>query len=68
MNEMVMVCHSLNNNTRTGLVISLCLNANLLVSLIPRMASNYISSSFGLRIIVQIEFRPAPGPERASSN
>ena len=28
---------------------------------------NYISSSFGLRIIVQIAFRPAPGPERGSS-
>ena len=28
---------------------------------------DYISSSFGLRIIVQIAFRPAPGPERGSS-
>ena len=35
MSEMITVCHSLNNNTRTGLVISLCLNANLLISLIP---------------------------------
>ena len=34
MNEMITLCHSLNNNTRTGLVISLCLNAN-------RMASNF---------------------------
>ena len=31
----VMVCPSLNNNTRTGLVISLCLNTNPLMSLIP---------------------------------
>ena len=35
MNEMIMVCHSLNNNTRTGLIISLCLNANPLIGLIP---------------------------------
>ena len=35
MNEMIMVCHSLNNNTCTGLVISLCLNTNPLISLIP---------------------------------
>ena len=35
MNEMIMVCHSLNNNTCTGLVISLCLNPNSLISLIP---------------------------------
>ena len=34
-NKMIMVCHSLNNNARTGLVISLCLNANPLISLIP---------------------------------
>ena len=27
--------YSLNNNTRTGLVICLCLNANPLISLIP---------------------------------
>ena len=31
---MITVCHSLNNNTLTGLVISLCLHANLLISLI----------------------------------
>ena len=41
MNEMITVCHSLNNNTCTGLVTSLCLNANRLISLIPRMASNF---------------------------
>ena len=41
MNEMIMVCYSLNNNTRTGLAISLCLNVNPLMSLIPRMASNF---------------------------
>ena len=35
MNEMIMVYHSLNNNTRKGLAISLCLNTNLLISLIP---------------------------------
>ena len=35
MNEMIMVSNSLNNNTRTGFVISFCLNANTLVSLIP---------------------------------
>ena len=35
MNEMIMVVHSLNNNTSTGLDISLCLNANPLISLIP---------------------------------
>ena len=34
MNAMIMVCHSLNNNTRTALVISFCLNANPLISLI----------------------------------
>ena len=28
MNEMIMVSHSLNNNTRTGLFVSLCLNIN----------------------------------------
>ena len=32
LNWMIMVCHSLNNNTRTGLVISLCLNVNTLIS------------------------------------
>ena len=35
MNKMIMVCHSLNNYTRTGFVISLCLNTNPLISLIP---------------------------------
>ena len=35
LNEMIIVCHSLNNNTCTGLVICLCLNANPLISLIP---------------------------------
>ena len=35
MNEMIMVCHSLNNKKLTGLVVSLCLNANPLISLIP---------------------------------
>ena len=39
MNEMIMVSHSLNNNTRVGLVRSPCLNTNLLVSLIPLIAS-----------------------------
>ena len=39
-----MVSHSLNNNTRTGLFISLCLKTNPLVSLMPpppRIASNF---------------------------
>ena len=31
MNKIIMVCHSLNNNTHTGLVISLCLNASPLL-------------------------------------
>ena len=35
MNEMIMVCHSVSNNTRTGLVISLCLKTNPLINLIP---------------------------------
>ena len=35
MNEMILVSHSLNNNTRTGLVISLCLSKNALISLPP---------------------------------
>ena len=36
MNEMIMLCHSVNNNnTRTSSVISLCLNINPLISLIP---------------------------------
>ena len=41
MNEMIMVCPSVNNNTSTGLVISLCSDTNPLISLIPRMASNF---------------------------
>ena len=40
MNEMIMACHSLNNNTRTGLVISL-FKCKPLINLIPRMASNF---------------------------
>ena len=32
---MIMVSHSLDSNTRVGLDISLCLNTNTLVSLIP---------------------------------
>ena len=36
-----MVCHSLNNNTRTGLVESLSLNTNPLIGLIPRITSNF---------------------------
>ena len=35
MNEMIMVGYSLNNNKRTGVVISLCLNANPSISMIP---------------------------------
>ena len=35
MNEMIMVCHSLINNTGTGLTISLFSNTNPLISLIP---------------------------------
>ena len=35
MNEMIRVCHSLNYNTCMGPVISFCLNANPLISLIP---------------------------------
>ena len=45
MNAMIMVWHYLNNNTRTNFVISLSLNANPLISLIPspppQMASNF---------------------------
>ena len=41
MNETIMVSHSLDNNTHKGHVISLCLNANPLSSLIPQMASNF---------------------------
>ena len=35
MNEMIMVRDSVNNHTRRGLVISLCLDTNPLISLIP---------------------------------
>ena len=35
MNKMIMACHSLTNSTGTGLVISLCLNTNPLINLIP---------------------------------
>ena len=41
MNEMIMVCHSVDNTTRTGLVISLCLDTNPLSSLISRITSNF---------------------------
>ena len=41
MNEMFMVSHSLNNNTCKGLVISLCLNTNHLLSLVPLNHSNF---------------------------
>ena len=41
MNKMIIVCHSPINNTGTGLIISLCSNANPLVSLIPRITSNF---------------------------
>ena len=40
MSEMIMACHSLNNDTRTGLVICLCLNENPLTPP-PGMASNF---------------------------
>ena len=42
-NKMIMACHSLNNNTRTGLVIYLCLNRNHFINLIPspRITSNF---------------------------
>ena len=36
MNEMIMVSHSLNSNTPTGLVKSLCLNTDPLVSLLDQ--------------------------------
>ena len=35
MNELIMVCHSLSSNTCAGLVVSLCLNTNPLISLVP---------------------------------
>ena len=44
MNEIVMVCHSLINNTSMGLIVSLCSNTNPLVSLIrppPGITSNF---------------------------
>ena len=41
MNEMIMVYHSLINNTAAGLIISLCSNTNLLISLIPRITSDF---------------------------
>ena len=44
MNWMTIVCHSLNNNTRTGLIISLCLNVNTMYfnqSDPPRMAAKF---------------------------
>ena len=33
MNEIIMVCHSVNNNTRSGLVKSCCLNTKTLIGL-----------------------------------
>ena len=33
-NWVIMTCHSVNNSTRMGLVISLCSNSNHLISLI----------------------------------
>ena len=37
-----MTCHSGNNNTRMGLVISLCSNSTHLISLLPpQIASNF---------------------------
>ena len=38
---MIMMPHSVNNNTCMGLVIFLCSNSNHLVSLIPRTDSNF---------------------------
>ena len=38
MNEMIMVCHSLINNTGMSLTISFCSNAN---PLSPRITSNF---------------------------
>ena len=38
---MMMMRHSVNNNTRMGLVIFLCSNSNHLISLIPRTVSNF---------------------------
>ena len=57
-----MVSHSLDNNTHTGHVISLCLNENPLISLIPRMASNfrhllnYYLQTFTVKAIRNITF------------
>ena len=44
MNEMILVCHSLNNKTRTGLILSLCLNTDPLVRLIssPQILDIYL--------------------------
>ena len=36
-NEMIRMCHSLNNNKHMGLVIFLCSNSNHLISLIPEL-------------------------------
>ena len=38
---MIMIRHSVTNNTRLGLVASLCSNLNYLISLVPRTASNF---------------------------
>ena len=38
---MIMMCHSVNNNTRMGLAKSLCSNSNHLISLTTRTASNF---------------------------
>ena len=42
MNAIIMLCHSLNNNTRTGLVKSFCLNTNPLIGLIPPDHLNWL--------------------------
>ena len=36
-----MTCHSVNNNIRTGLVISLCSSSNHLISYYPQTVSNF---------------------------
>ena len=36
-----MVCHSVNDNTPLGLVISLCSNSDNFISLVPGTASNF---------------------------
>ena len=36
-----MTCHSVNNNIRIGLVISLCSNSNHLISSYPQTATNF---------------------------